>query len=148
MKCMCRNGNGIFIGDSATTSHMTRDTTRLYNLQKISSSVLIGNGQNIRCNLEGLLDVICVKRDGSNAKDTREIKVVPQLNQYFNRSLLPSGGLMADVPCLDHSLDGCIGYPDDVQTTKHARRMHARSRCARTFFGTHMSPFGASSTRF
>ena len=24
-----------------------------------------------------------------------------------NRSLLSSGGLMADVPCLDHSLDGC-----------------------------------------
>ena len=38
-----------------------------------------------------------------------------------NRSLLPSGGLMADVPCLDHSLDDCKGYPDDVQTTKHAR---------------------------
>ena len=28
---------------------------------------------------------------------------------------------MADVPCLDHSLDGCKGRPDDVQTTKHAR---------------------------
>ena len=37
-----------------------------------------------------------------------------------NRSLLPSGGLMADVPCLDRSLDGCKGYPDDVQTTKYA----------------------------
>ena len=24
-----------------------------------------------------------------------------------NRSLPTSGGLMADVPCLDHSLDGC-----------------------------------------
>ena len=65
-----------------------------------------------------------------------------------NRSLLPSGGLMADVPCLDHSLDGCKGYPDDVQTTKHARRTHARSRCARTHFGAHVSQFGASSARF
>ena len=65
-----------------------------------------------------------------------------------NRSLLPSGGLMADVPCLDHSLDGCKGYPDDVQTTKHARRMHAWSRCARISLGAHVSPFGASSAHF
>ena len=71
-------------------------------------------------------------------------------SQYpiFNRSLLPSGGLMADVPCLDHSLDGCKGYPDDVQTTKHARRMHAWLRCTQTSLGTHVSPFGASSARF
>ena len=31
---------------------------------------------------------------------------------------------MADVPCLDHSLDVCKGYPDDVQTTKHATNAH------------------------
>ena len=71
---------GIFIGDSAATSHMTSDMTGLYNLQKISSSVMIGNGQNIRCTHKGLLDVICVLRDGSAAKDTCEIKVVPQLD--------------------------------------------------------------------
>ena len=65
-----------------------------------------------------------------------------------NRSLLPSGGLMADVPCLDHSLDGCKGYPDDVQTTKHARRTHAWSRRARTSLGVHVSLFGASSAHF
>ena len=64
-----------------------------------------------------------------------------------NRSLLPSGGLMADVPCLDHSLDGCKGYPDDVQTTKHARRTHAWSRCTQTSLGAHVSPFGALSAR-
>ena len=29
---------------------------------------------------KGLLDVICVQRDGSTAKDTWEIKVVPQLD--------------------------------------------------------------------
>ena len=39
---------------------------------------------------------------------------------HSNKILLPSGGLMADVPCMDHSLDGCKGYPEDVQTTKHA----------------------------
>ena len=65
-----------------------------------------------------------------------------------NRSLLSSGGLMADVPCLDHSLDGYKGYPDDVQTTKHARRTHGWSRCAQTSLGAHASPFGASGARF
>ena len=65
-----------------------------------------------------------------------------------NRSLLSSGGLMADVPCLDYSLDDCKDYPDDVQTTKHARRTHAWSKCARTSLGAHVSPFGASSARF
>ena len=55
---------------------------------------------------------------------------------------------MADVPCLDYSLDDCKDYPDDVQTTKHARRTHAWSKCARTSLGAHVSPFGASSARF
>ena len=78
------------------------------------------------------------------------IQAVADLADFekHNRSLLPSGGLMADVPCLDYSLDGCKGYPDDVQTTKHARRTHAWSRCARTSLGAHASPFGASSARF
>ena len=64
-----------------------------------------------------------------------------------NRSLPTSGGLMADVPCLDHSLDGCLGYPDDVQKMDHARRTHARSEHARTPFGAHVSPFGAPSAQ-
>ena len=68
--------------------------------------------------------------------------------EILNRSLLSSGGLMADVPCLDHSLDGCKGRPDDVQTTKHAQRAHAWSRCARTSLGAHASLFGASGARF
>ena len=58
---------------------MTNDMTGLYNLQKISGSVMIGNGQNIKCTHKVLLDVI-VFRDGSTAKDTLKIKVVPQLN--------------------------------------------------------------------
>ena len=41
---------------------------------------MIGNGQNIKCTHKGLLDVICVQRDGSMAKDTWETQVVPQLN--------------------------------------------------------------------
>ena len=55
---------------------------------------------------------------------------------------------MADVPCLDHSLDGCKGRPDDVQTTEHVRRMHAWLRCAQTSLGAHASLFGASGARF
>ena len=71
---------GIFIGDSAATSHMISDMTGLYNLQKISCSVMIGNGQNIKCTHKGLLDVICAQRDGSMAQDISEKKMVPQLN--------------------------------------------------------------------
>ena len=52
---------GIFIGDSAATSHMTSDMTGLYNLQKISRSVMIGNGQNIRCIHKGLIDGVCIQ---------------------------------------------------------------------------------------
>ena len=81
MKCTYKKlEKRIFIGDSAVTSHMTSDMTGLYNLQKISGSVMIGNGQNTRCTHKGLLDVICIQKDGSTAKDTWEIKVVPQLN--------------------------------------------------------------------
>ena len=37
--------------------------------------------------------------DGRNESDSFTVKL--------NRSLLSSGGLMADVSCLDHSLVGC-----------------------------------------
>ena len=78
-----KQGKGIFIGNSAATSHMTSDMTELYNLQKISGSVKIGNGQSIRCTHKGLLDVICIQKDGPTAKDTWEIEVVPKLNHHF-----------------------------------------------------------------
>ena len=32
------------MGDSAATSHMTSDNAGLYNLQKISGSVVVGTG--------------------------------------------------------------------------------------------------------
>ena len=87
---------GIFIGDSAATSHMTNDMTGSYNLQKISGSVMIGNGENIRCTHKGLLDVICFQKDGSTAKDTWEIKIVPQLNHDLSSftSAMKSGWQM------------------------------------------------------
>ena len=58
---------------------MTSDMTGIYNLQKISGSVLIGNGQTLGTH-KGLQDMVCIQRNGSIAKDSWEIKVVPQLN--------------------------------------------------------------------
>ena len=88
-------------------------------------------------------------KGGNLSQDSLQKFQVPQRYVFAsNRSFLSSGGLMADVPCLDHSPDGCKGRPDDVETTKHARRTHAWSRCARTSLGAHASLFGASGARF
>ena len=54
-------------------------------------------------------------------KGCHRIKVHLVFAIKFNRSLLSSGGLMADVPGLDHSLDGYLGSPDYAQTMKHER---------------------------
>ena len=73
-------GKDIFIGDPAATSHMTNNRTGVYNLIPIRGSVMIGNGESISCTHKGKLDVICKHRDGSTARQTWEVKVVPQLN--------------------------------------------------------------------
>ena len=73
-------GNDIFIGDSAATSHMTNNKTGVYDLTPIRGSVMIGNGESISCTHKGKLDVICKHKDGSMAKQTWEVKIVPQLN--------------------------------------------------------------------
>ena len=73
-------GNDIFIGDSAATSHMTNNKTGVYDLKPIRGSVMIGNGESISCTHKGKLDVICKHKDGSTAKHTWEVKIVPQLN--------------------------------------------------------------------
>ena len=73
-------GNDIFIGDSAATSHMTNNKTGVYKLTPIRGSVMIGNGESISCTHKGKLDVICKHRDGSMARETWEVKIVPQLN--------------------------------------------------------------------
>ena len=70
----------IFIGDSAATSHMTNNRTGVYDLVPIRGSVMIGNGESISCTHKGKLDVICKHRDGSTARQTWEVKIVPQLN--------------------------------------------------------------------
>ena len=73
-------GNDIFIGDSAATSHMTSSKTGVYNLTPIRGSVMTGNGERISCTHKGKLDVICKHRDGSMARETLDVKIVPQLN--------------------------------------------------------------------
>ena len=73
-------GSDIFIGDSAATSHMTNNKTGVYDLTPIRGSVMIGNGESISCSNKGKLDVICKHKDGSMAKQTWEVKIVPQLN--------------------------------------------------------------------
>ena len=73
-------GKNIFIGDSAATSHMTSNKMGVYNLIPINGSVMIGNGQSISCTHKGKLDVICKHKDGSMARETWDVKIVPQLN--------------------------------------------------------------------
>ena len=73
-------GNDIFIGDSAATSHMTNNKTGVYDLILIRGLVMIGNGESINCTHKGKLDVICKHKDRSTARQTWEVKIVPQLN--------------------------------------------------------------------
>ena len=73
-------GSDNFIGDSAATSHMTNNKTGVYDLIPTGGSVMIGNGESISCTHKGKLDVICKHKDGSTAKQTWEVKLVPQLN--------------------------------------------------------------------
>ena len=70
----------IFRGDSAATSHMTCNKTGVYNLAPINGSVMIGNGKSISCTHKGKLDVICNHKDGSIARETWDVKIVPELN--------------------------------------------------------------------
>ena len=73
-------GENIFIGDSAATSHMAGNKTGVYNLVPINGSVMIGNGKSISCTHKEKLDVICNHKDGSIARATWDVKIVPELN--------------------------------------------------------------------
>ena len=73
-------GKIFFIGDSAATSHMTSNKMGVYNLVPINGSVMIGNGKSISCTHKGKLDVICKHKDGSIARETWDVKIVPELN--------------------------------------------------------------------
>ena len=46
---------------------------------------MIGNGENIRCTHNRLLDVLCIQNNGSAARDAWDIKLVPQLNHDLFR---------------------------------------------------------------
>ena len=59
---------------------MTNNKMGVYNLIPIKGFVMIGNGQSIICTHKGKLDVICKHKDGSMAKETWDVKIVPQLN--------------------------------------------------------------------
>ena len=72
-------GKNIFIGDSPATSHMTSNKMVVYNLVPIKGSVMIGNGKSISCTHKGKLDVICKHKDGSIARETWDVKIVPEL---------------------------------------------------------------------
>ena len=73
-------GKNIFIGDSAATSLMTSSKMGVYNLVPINGSVMIWNGKSISCTHKGKLDVICKHKDGSIARETWDVKIVPELN--------------------------------------------------------------------
>ena len=73
-------GKNIFIGDLAVTSHMTSSQMGVYNLVTINGSVMIENGKSIRCIHKGKLDVICKHTEGSIARETWDVKIVPELN--------------------------------------------------------------------
>ena len=102
-------GKNIFIGDSAATSHMTSRKVGVYDLVPINGSVMIGNGKSISCTHKGKLDVICKHKDGSMARETWEVKIVPELNHdlfSFTKAMKDGwqmngrwkeGGLMIDL---------------------------------------------------
>ena len=73
-------GKNIFIGDSAATSHMTSNKMGVSDLVLIKGSVMIGNGKSISFTHRGKLDVICKLRDGSIARETWDVKIVPEVN--------------------------------------------------------------------
>ena len=41
---------------------------------------MIGNGESMSCTHKEKLDIICRHRDGPMARETWEVKIVPQLN--------------------------------------------------------------------
>ena len=73
-------GKTFLIGDSAATRHMTSNKMGVYNLVPINGSVMIGNGKSISCTHKGKLDVMCKLKDGSIARETWDVKIVPELN--------------------------------------------------------------------
>ena len=59
---------------------MTNRKLGVYDLVAINDLVMIGNGKSISCTHKGKMDVICKHKDGSLARETWEVKIVPELN--------------------------------------------------------------------
>ena len=59
---------------------MTSIKLGVYDLVSIKGSVMIGNGKSISCTHRGKLDVICKHKDESIARETWDVKIVPELN--------------------------------------------------------------------
>ena len=88
---------------------MTSPKMGVYNLVPINGSVMIGNGKSIKCTHKGKLDVICKHKDGSIARETWDVKIVPELNHdlfSFTKAMkdgwqmngsLKEGGLMIEL---------------------------------------------------
>ena len=49
----------------------------------INGSVMIGNGKSISCTNKRKLDEICNHKDGSIARETWDVKIVPEVNHYL-----------------------------------------------------------------
>ena len=59
---------------------MTSNKMGVDNLVSIKCSVMIGNGKSISCTHKRKLDVICKHNDVSIARETWDVKIVPELN--------------------------------------------------------------------
>ena len=59
---------------------MTNRKLGVYDLVPINGSVMIGNMKSISCTHKGKMDVICKHKDFSLARETWEVKNVPELN--------------------------------------------------------------------
>ena len=59
---------------------MTSNRMGVYNLVSTKGLVMIGNGKSISSAHKGQLDVICKHKDGSIARETWDVKIVPELN--------------------------------------------------------------------
>ena len=98
----------IFIGDSAATSDMTSRKLGVYDLVPINGSVMIGKGKSISCTQKGKLDVIYKHKDGSLARETWEVNIVPELNhdicKHKDGSLARETWEVNIVPELNHDL--------------------------------------------
>ncbi|KAL7572821.1 hypothetical protein ACA910_014675 [Epithemia clementina (nom. ined.)] len=70
----------IWLGDSGASSHMTNDSTGMYNMEEIKGGVVKGDGSGIAITHQGKLDVFIHQKDGTKvAKTLVNVKLDPKL---------------------------------------------------------------------